>query len=67
MRYIVIKQEQSLSDLGVFIIVIVLIAVIGALRQSPPERPYQSFHTDNHKIQYIRIGTGDTTTKVSEN
>lgn len=61
---IVYVERDPFPLLGVWILVIIIIAVIGALHQSPPERPYQSFHEDNHKIQYITIG-GSTTTKVS--
>jgi len=50
--------------LMVWIIVIVLVAVIGALMQSPPERPYHSFKHDESKIQYITIG-GASQTKTS--
>jgi len=52
--------------LGVWIIVVVLVAVIGALIQSPPERPYQSFNENNQKVQYITIG-GASQTKTSPN
>nr|UHS72266.1 MAG: hypothetical protein 3 [Betanecrovirus sp.] len=65
MKYIVLK-EDPFPLLGVWILVIIIIAVIGLLNQSPPERPYQSFNEDNSKIQYITIG-GATTTKVSTN
>lgn len=64
MGYIVIKQQDSFPLLGWWILVIILIAVIGALNQTPPERLNQSFKEDNSKIQYITIG-GATTTKVS--
>lgn len=64
MRYIIVQQNDSFPLLGVWIIVIIIIAVIGLLNQSPPERPYQSFNEDHSKIQYITIG-GATTTKVS--
>jgi len=65
MKKVVIHYSYDpIPLLMVWIIVIVLIAVIGALRQSPPERPYQSFTEDHSKIQYITIG-GASTTKVS--
>lgn len=51
---------QSKSDpfplLGVWILVILLVAVLGALFQSPPERPYHTFNENNQKVQYITIG-----------
>lgn len=50
--------------LGVWIIVIIIIAVIGLLVQSPPERPYHSFTSDQSKVQYITIG-GESKTKYS--
>jgi len=64
MAYIIVHQRDPFPLLGVWIIVIIIVAVIGLLNQSPPERPYQSFNEDNSKIQYITIG-GATTTKVS--
>jgi len=64
MAYIIVHQRDPFPLLGVWIIVIIIVAVIGLLNQSPPERPYQSFNEDNSKIQYITIG-GETTTKVS--
>jgi len=51
--------------LFMWIIVILLIAVIGALSSNPPERINQSFKEDHSKIQYITIGGGQTTTKHS--
>nr|ASA69345.1 p7b [Tobacco necrosis virus D]QYA72315.1 ORF4 [Tobacco necrosis virus D] len=66
MKYIIVQQNDPFPLLGVWIIVIIIIAVIGLLNQSPPERPYQTFKEDNSKIQYITIG-GATTTKVSTN
>lgn len=66
MKYIVVQNSDPFPLLGVWIIVIIIIAVIGLLNQSPPERPYQTFKEDNSKIQYITIG-GATTTKVSTN
>ncbi len=50
--------------LGWWILVIVLIAVLGALAQPPPESFNQTLNHDNSKIQYITIG-GATQTKVS--
>nr|UHS72163.1 MAG: hypothetical protein 4 [Betanecrovirus sp.] len=64
MGYIVVRQDDQVPLLGIWIITIIIIAVVGMLYQSPPERPYQSFNEDNSKIQYITIG-GSTTTKVS--
>nr|P27212.1 RecName: Full=Uncharacterized protein p6 [Tobacco necrosis virus D]UOF92978.1 ORF4 [Tobacco necrosis virus D]BAA00789.1 7K protein [Tobacco necrosis virus D] len=64
MAYIIVHQRDPFPLLGVWIIVIIIVAVIGLLNQSPPERPYQTFKEDNSKIQYITIG-GSTTTKVS--
>lgn len=52
--------------LMMWIIVIVIVAVVGTLSISPPERSYQSFNEDNSKIQYITIGGGPTTTKHSQ-
>jgi len=66
MRYIIVKQDDSFPLLGIWIIVIILVAVIGLLSQDPPERFNQSFKEDNSTIQYITIG-GATTTKVSTN
>jgi len=65
MKKVVIHYSYDpIPLLMVWIIVIVLIAVIGALRQSPPERPYHSFKHDESKIQYITIG-GASQTKTS--
>nr|UOF93436.1 ORF4 [Tobacco necrosis virus D] len=64
MAYIIVQQRDPFPLLGVWIIVIIIVAVIGLLNQSPPERSYQTFKEDNSKIQYITIG-GSTTTKVS--
>nr|ACT31463.1 p7b [Tobacco necrosis virus D] len=64
MAYIIVHQRDPFPLLGAWIIVIIIVAVIGLLNQSSPERPYQTFKEDNSKIQYITIG-GSTTTKVS--
>lgn len=66
MGYIIVQQKDPFPLLGWWILVIIIVAVIGLLNQSPPERPYQSFNEDNSKIQYITIG-GASTTKVSTN
>nr|UHS72214.1 MAG: hypothetical protein 3 [Tombusviridae sp.] len=49
-----------------WICVIVLVAVIGALSQTPPETFHQSFNYDSSKLQYIKIG-GETKTVVNTN
>lgn len=65
MKVLLIQQSPNpLPLLGVWIIVIVLVAAIGALTQSPPERPNQSFNENNQKVQYITIG-GTSTSKTS--
>lgn len=65
MTILLIQQTHNpLPLLGVWIIVIVLIAAIGALTQSPPERPNHSFNENNQKVQYITIG-GTSTTKTT--
>lgn len=65
MKYLLIQQSSDpFPLLGVWIIVIVLVAAIGALTQSPPERPNHSFNENNQKVQYITIG-GTSTTKTS--
>jgi len=65
MKILLIQQSPDpFPLLGVWIIVIVLVAAIGALTQSPPERPNQSFNENNQKVQYITIG-GTSTTKTS--
>lgn len=58
-----VQQDRS-ELLFIWIIVIIIIAVIGALLQTPPESTYQVFSNDSSKIQYITIG-GATTTTVS--
>jgi len=59
-------HHYSFTPLCVWIVVITIIAVIGLLRESPPERPYQSFHENNQKVQYITIG-GTSSTKKTDN
>ncbi len=66
MGCIVVREKESFPLLGLWIIVIIIVAVIGLLSQEPPERPYHSFHHQQLKTQYITIG-GASTTKVSEN
>lgn len=66
-KYILIQTNSDpMPLLGVWIIVIVLVAVIGALMQRPPERSDQSIHENNSKVQYITIG-GGSQQKSSEN
>lgn len=65
MKVFLIQQSSDpFPLLGVWIIVIVLVAAIGALTQSPPERPNHSFNENNQKVQYITIG-GTSTSKTS--
>jgi hypothetical protein len=64
MHYIVYRENPSL--LGVWIFIIVLIALIGALMRKPPETLYQRFDYDSSKVQYITIG-GATNQNVSTN
>jgi len=65
MKIILLQQSHNpLPLLGVWILVILLVAVIGALTQSPPERPHHSFNENNQKVQYITIG-GASQTKTS--
>lgn len=65
MKILLVQQTHDpFPLLGVWIIVIVLIAAIGALTQSPPERPNHSFNENNQKVQYITIG-GTSTTKTT--
>jgi len=67
MPVIVVRETvDHLPLLAVWIITIFLIAVIGALSQSPPERINHSFNENNQKVQYITIG-GTSQTKTSEN
>ncbi len=67
MKIFVLQREPDpFPLLGVWIVVIVLVAVIGALTQSPPERPNQSFNENNQKVQYITIG-GTSSSKTSPN
>lgn len=56
MAKIVYIHETTFPLLGWWIIIIVLIAVLGALAQSPPESLNQTFRHDHSKIQYINIG-----------
>ncbi|CAA64250.1 hypothetical protein [Leek white stripe virus] len=53
---VIVVRESSFPLLAVWIIVIVLVAVIGALLQTPPETINQVFNEDHHKTQYINIG-----------
>lgn len=62
--FLVQQPSDPFPLLAVWIIVIVLIAVIGALIQTPPDRLDQSYHANNQKVQYITIG-GGTQTKTS--
>lgn len=50
----------------VWIVVIVLVAVIGALLQSPPETYYHYVSNDSSKLQYITIG-GESKTNITSN
>jgi hypothetical protein len=58
---------DPLPLIGMWIVVIIIIGIIGALSMNPPERHYQSFNEDNSKIQYITIGGAPATTKHSQN
>lgn len=66
MGHCICKQEQNSNLIGIFALIILLVAVIGALLQSPPERLNQSFSFDSSKVQHIVIG-GTSSTKVSTN
>lgn len=67
MAVVVIREQVSqLSLLGCWILVIILVAVIGALSKSPPERINHSFNENNQKVQYITIG-GASQTKTHPN
>nr|WOC94072.1 hypothetical protein 4 [Gorica betanecrovirus 1] len=57
--------SNPLPILGVWIIVIVIVGVIGALIRDPPETIHQSFRHDHSKLQYISIGGGSTTANIS--
>lgn len=60
-KYIAVQDSSEVSLLFVWILIIVLVAVIGALMQRPPERSDQSIHENNSKVQYITIGGGSQT------
>jgi hypothetical protein len=62
----VIGEDDSMPLLSVWIIVIVIVAVIGLLAQTPPERTHQSFVDNNSKTQYITIG-GESKTTITPN
>lgn len=62
--FLVQQSPDPFPLLGMWIIVIVLVAAIGALTQNPPERPNHSFNENNQKVQYITIG-GASTSKTS--
>jgi len=67
MRGVLLVAEQDpLPLLAVWILVVIIVAVVGALSQTPPERPYQSFICDSSKVQYITIG-GESKTTISPN
>nr|UHS72103.1 MAG: hypothetical protein 4 [Betanecrovirus sp.] len=66
MKYILVREEEQVNLLGIWILVIIIVAVIGLLSKEPPERINHSFHHQQLKTQYITIG-GTSTTKVSEN
>jgi hypothetical protein len=67
MAHVVIQHVYSpLPLLMVWIVVIILVAAIGALTQNPPERPNQSFNENNQKVQYITIG-GASSSKTTNN
>jgi hypothetical protein len=64
MGRVFIVQESDVSLLAIWIVVIVIVAVIGALSQTPPESLHQVIKYDSSKLQYITIG-GSTTTTVT--
>lgn len=66
MAYVIVVPDNHIPLIGIWIVVIIIIAVIGLLNQHPPESLHQAFTTDNSKLQYITIG-GSSTTKVSTN
>ncbi len=65
-KYIVVKEPKDPDQLLIFTIVVLLVAVIGFMTYTPPERPYHSFIENNQKTQYITIG-GESKTTVSPN
>lgn len=64
--YLVKTHDDHFPLIGLWIIVIILVAVIGALSQTPPERTDHSSYANNSKVQYITIG-GASQTKTSDN
>jgi len=65
MAVIVVRESvDKLPLLAAWILIILLIAIIGALSQNPPERINHSFNENNQKVQYITIG-GTSQTKTS--
>ncbi len=61
---VIVYRRDPVSELGVLILVIVLVAVIGYISQPPPETTRIYYTNDASKLQYIQIG-GSTTTKVT--
>jgi len=57
------RCREEVSLLVVWIIVIVIVGVIGALSRSPPETTHHSFNYDYSKLQHITIG-GESRTNI---
>jgi hypothetical protein len=63
--YTLCQPQQHFPLLGWWVLIIVLIAVIGALSKDPPESLNQTFTHDHSKVQYITIGGAQQPPKYS--
>jgi len=67
MKVLVIHHYDSpFPLLGVWIIVILIVYVVGALSQSPVVSSNHSYNENNQKVQYITIG-GTSQSKTTDN
>lgn len=67
MKVLVIHHYDSpFPLLGVWIIVILIVYVVGALSQNPAVSSNHSYNENNQKVQYITIG-GTSQSKTTDN
>jgi flagellar biosynthesis protein FlhB len=64
MAVVSVVSSYAHDLLFMWVVVIVIVGVIGALIQTPPETTYQVVSYDSSKVQYISIG-GESKTNIS--
>jgi hypothetical protein len=64
MAVVYVVHNAPYELLFMWVVVIVIVGVVGALIQTPPETTYQVFSNDSSKVQYISIG-GESKTNIS--